>query len=329
MAGLPLTINHQPLTIWRKQMSSTTNTRPLLIVGSVALDNVKTPFGDTKEALGGAAVYSSIAASFFSPVRLVGVVGNDFPQKHINFLSSRNIDLAGLQTVDGKTFRWSGYYEFDLNQAHTTDTQLNVFQHFHPDIPEEYRDSEYVFLANIDPELQLQVLDQVRNPKLTACDTMNFWIDGKKDALLEVIKRVDVVFMNDAEARQLVGSYSLVKAAREISEMGPKAVIIKKGEHGAVMVSDGTFFAAPSYPLEEVIDPTGAGDSFAGGFIGYLAATDDISEANLRKATVYGSTLASFNVEDFSLERFSRLAKPEILERYCEFKQIAFFESME
>lgn len=306
-----------------------TNREHVLIVGSVALDNVRTPFGEVKDALGGAAVYSSVAASYFAPVRLVGVVGTDFPEKHVRFLASRGIDLAGLQRVEGKTFRWSGYYDFDLNQAHTLDTQLNVFQHFRPMIPESYRDSEYVFLANIDPELQLQVLDQVRAPRLSICDTMNFWIENKRDALLEVLKRVDVVFMNDAEARQLCGTFSLIKAARQIREMGPSAVIIKKGEHGAVLVSDNTYFAAPSYPLEDVTDPTGAGDSFAGGFVGYIAATGDISEASLRKATVYGSTLASFNVQDFSLGRLCMLTQDDIANRYCEFKQIAFFEAIE
>lgn len=301
----------------------------VLIVGSVALDNVKTPFGEVKNALGGAAVYSSVAASYFSPVRLVGVVGKDFPKEHVGFLSNRGIDLAGLQHVPGKTFRWAGYYEFDLNQAHTLDTQLNVFQNFTPQIPEEYRESEYVFLANIDPELQLQVLDQVKSPKLIVCDTMNFWIQSKKDHLLEVLKRVDIAFMNDAEARQICDTFSLVKAARQILDMGPSAVIIKKGEHGALMVSDSTYFSAPSYPLEEVKDPTGAGDSFAGGFIGYVAYTDDISEANLRKATVFGSTLASFNVEDFSLRRLSCLTADEVSARYSEFRQIAHFESIE
>ena len=301
----------------------------ILIVGSVALDNVKTPFGEVEDALGGAAVYSSVAASYFAPVRLVGVVGEDFPEKHVSFLSSRNIDLAGLQRMHGKTFRWSGFYEFDLNQAHTLDTKLNVFQHFKPEIPESYRDSKYVFLANIDPELQLQVLDQVRSPKLTVCDTMNYWIENKKDALLQVLKRVDVAFMNDAEARQLCGTHSLVRAARQMIELGPKVVIIKKGEHGALMASDGAYFSAPCYPLEEVRDPTGAGDSFAGGFIGYVASTDDISEGNLRKATIYGSTLASFNVQDFSLRRLSSLTPEEISGRYCEFKQIAHFEALE
>ena len=303
--------------------------QPILIVGSVALDSVKTPFGEVEDALGGAAVYSSVAASYFAPVRLVGVVGEDFPEKHVKFLSSRNIDLAGMQRMPGKTFRWSGFYEFDLNQAHTLDTQLNVFQRFKPEIPESYRDSKYVFLANIDPELQLQVLDQVRSPRLTVCDTMNYWIENKKDALLQVLARVDVAFMNDAEARQLCGTFSLVKAARQMIELGPKVVIIKKGEHGAVMSSDGAYFSAPCYPLEEVKDPTGAGDSFAGGFIGYVASTDDISEANLRKATIYGSTLASFNVQDFSLRRLSSLTPDEISGRYCEFKQIASFEALE
>ncbi|MHB0912515.1 MAG: PfkB family carbohydrate kinase [Armatimonadota bacterium] len=299
----------------------------VLIVGSVALDNVKTPFGEVKDALGGAAVYSSVAASYFAPVRLVGVVGEDFPAEHVQFLSDRKIDLAGLRTVPGETFRWSGYYEFDLNQAHTLETHLNVFEHFRPHIPDEYRDSDYVFLANIDPDLQLAVLDQVRSPKLTVCDTMNFWIESKKDRLIEVLKRVDVAFLNDADARELCETSSIVRAARMIRELGPSVVIIKKGEHGAVMASDGTYFAAPSYPLEEVKDPTGAGDSFAGGFIGYVASTDDLSEGNLRKATVFGSALASFNVEDFSLRRLSSLTNDEIADRYSEFQEIAFFES--
>lgn len=302
----------------------------VLIVGSVALDDVKTPFGEVKNALGGAATYSSVAASYFAPVRLVGVVGGDFPGEHVEFLKGRGIDLAGLQHVkDGKTFHWAGHYDFDLNQAHTLATDLNVFETFSPDIPEEYRKSKYVFLANIDPELQLRVLDQVESPALTVCDTMNFWIQSKRDCLLEVLKRVDAAFMNDAEARQLCDTNSLVKAARMIQEMGPKFVIIKRGEHGATMVSDGTCFAAPSYPLEEVKDPTGAGDSFAGGFIGYAASIGDVSERGLRKAVIYGSTLASFDVEDFSLRKLSSLTKGDICQRYAEFKEIAFFEAIE
>ena len=301
----------------------------VLIVGSVALDNVKTPFGDVKNALGGAAVYSSVAAGYFSPVNLVGVVGEDFPSEHVEFLSSRGIDLTGLQYMVGETFKWSGFYEFDMNQAHTLETKLNVFQHFKPQIPESYKKSEYVFLANIDPELQLQVLDQIESPKLTVCDTMNFWIESKKDALLEVLKRVDIVFMNDAEVRQLCDTFSVIKAANMIREMGPSVVIVKKGEHGAVMISDDAYFSAPSYPLEEVRDPTGAGDSFAGGFIGYIASTDNVCDSTLRQAVIYGSTLASFNVEDFSLRRLSALSREEIDGRYCEFQSFAHFDAVE
>ncbi len=300
----------------------------VLIVGSVAFDNVKTPLGEVNDALGGAAVYSSVAASFFSPVKLVGVVGEDFPEEHVEFLASKGIDLAGLQRVPGKTFRWAGYYEYDLNQAHTTDTQLNVFEQFRPHIPADYRSAKYVFLANIDPELQLQVLDQIDRPKLAVCDTMNFWIESKKSALLEVLKRVDIAFMNDAEARELCGTSSVIKAARQIRELGPRCVVIKKGEHGAMLFTDESFFSAPSYPLDEVVDPTGAGDSFAGGFIGYVASTDDISEANLRKAVVCGSTVASFNVEDFSLGRMSTLTRDDISERYGEFRNICYFEGL-
>ena len=303
---------------------------PVLIVGSMALDSVRTPMGEVREALGGAADYSSVAASFFSPVQLVGVVGDDFPREHLDFLASRNIDLAGVQTIaGGKTFRWAGYYDFDLNIAHTLDTQLNVFADFQPTLPEAYKQADYVFLANIDPELQLQVLSQVSAPKLTVCDTMNFWIEGKRDALMEVLKRVDIAFMNDAEARQLTGKLSIIKAARALQEIGPKTVIIKKGEHGALLFSGDDHFAAPSYPLEDITDPTGAGDSFAGGFIGYVAAQDDISTATFRKAVVYGSVMASFNVEDFSLNRMRALTQGDIAARYRAFKQIAYFEAMD
>jgi sugar/nucleoside kinase (ribokinase family) len=298
----------------------------VLIVGSMALDSVKTPFGEVPNALGGAAVYSSTAASFFTPVRIVGVVGQDFPQEHLDFLRSRRIDLGGVQITDGKTFRWSGYYEYDMNQAHTLDTQLNVFQYFKPHIPENYRDSEFVFLANIDPELQLDVLKQVRNPKLTVCDTMNFWINGRREQLIEVLKRVDIAIMNDAEARQLCDTPSIVVAARQILEMGPRYVVIKKGEYGAAMYGGECVFSAPPYPLEDVKDPTGAGDTFAGGFIGYLASTGRIDETALRQAVVYGSTLASYNVEDFSLERMKRLSRDEIQTRFMEFRDIAHFE---
>jgi len=305
-------------------------TTPVLIVGSMALDSVRTPAGEVKEALGGAADYSSVAASFFSPVQLVGVVGDDFPAEHLEFLSSRGIDLAGVQTIaGGKTFRWAGYYDFDLNIAKTLDTQLNVFADFQPSLPEAYKKAKYVFLANIDPELQLQVLTQVENPTLTVCDTMNFWISGKRDALVEVLKRVDIAFMNDAEARQLTGELSIIKAAKALQALGPKTVIIKKGEHGALLFSGDTHFSAPSYPLEDITDPTGAGDSFAGGFIGYVAAQDDISIPTLKKAVVYGSVMASFNVEDFSLNRLRTLTNADITARYRAFKEIAHFEALD
>lgn len=298
----------------------------VLIVGSVAIDSVRTPLGEAEEALGGAATYSSIAAGFFAPVDLVGVVGEDFPKEHIAFLNERGINLEGLQVQPGETFRWKGYYDFDVNQAHTLATHLNVFETFRPTIPESYKDAEYVFLANIDPDLQLEVLDQVRSPKLTFLDTMNYWIESKRERLLEVLKRVDVVFMNDAEARELCGTFSLVKAGRKLLDMGPRAIIVKKGEHGAILFTKNAHFSAPSYPLEEVRDPTGAGDTFAGGFIGYVASTDDISEPNLRRAVVHGSVLASYNVEDFSLNRMRTLSHDEIRDRYHEFRRISFFE---
>ena len=310
-------------------MSSLENRNSVLIVGSVALDSVQTPSGLVERALGGAAVYSSVAASFFSPVRVVGVVGEDFPKEHLDFLASRDIDTRGIQITPGKTFHWKGAYEGDMNQAQTIATELNVFQDFKPELPQDYKSTEYVFLANIDPELQLQVLDQIKEPKLVACDTMNFWISTKKDALLEVLKRVDIVFINDAEVRQLIGTVNITRAAAAIHELGPRYVIVKKGEHGAVMYcKESSCFAAASYPLEEVADPTGAGDSFAGGFMGYVAKSNELSEINIRKAVVYGSTLASYNVQDFSLNRFKRLTIEEIGKRYEEFKRIVFFEPM-
>lgn len=321
---------HQIFTRFPIMPYRTDQASPVLIVGSMALDSVRTPAGEVADALGGAADYSSVAASFFAPVRLVGVVGEDFPNEHLQFLASRGIDLAGVQTVaHGKTFRWAGYYDFDLNIAHTLETQLNVFADFAPNLPESYRDAKYVFLANIDPRLQLDVLEQVRNPKLTVCDTMNFWIEGAKDTLLKVLERVDIAFMNDAEARQLTGKMSTVKAAKEIQRIGPKTVIVKKGEHGALLFADDEHFSAPSYPLEDIADPTGAGDSFAGGFIGYVASQDDLSPITLRRAVIYGSVMASYNVEDFSLNRLRSLTERDIAERYRRFKEIAYFEALE
>ena len=300
----------------------------VLVVGSIALDSVQTPFGVAQEVLGGAAVFSAAAASFFAPVRMVGVVGTDFPREHLRRLEEWDIDVSGVEVRSGQTFRWSGYYEYDLNQAHTIGTHLNVFEDFRPELPRAYRCTPYVFLANIDPELQAAVLDQVENPKLTVCDTMNFWISGKREQLLAVLSRVDVALMNDAEARQLCDTPNLVQAARRILDLGPRAVVLKKGEHGAIMFTRDGHFAAPAYPMEQVKDPTGAGDSFAGGLIGYLAHTDDFSDENLRKAIICGSVVASFDVEDFSLERLARLTPGEIVERYNEFRTITGFGTM-
>jgi sugar/nucleoside kinase (ribokinase family) len=289
---------------------------PVLIVGSVALDSVRTPFGEAQDALGGAASYASVSASFFSPVRMVAVVGEDFPETHVAEFAHRNIDVRGLQRAAGGTFRWSGYYEYDLNQAHTVETQLNVFETFRPELPEDYRQSPFVFLANIDPVLQLAVLDQVRRPKLVACDTMNYWIESAQDKVLEVLARVDIALLNDAEVRQLCGQPNLIAGARQILNYGPGIVIVKKGEHGCLMVSRDTFFSAPGYPLEEVRDPTGAGDTFAGGMMGYLARGGEVDDAAVRRAIVAGTVMASFTVEDFSLQRLFRLAPEEIAERY-------------
>jgi sugar/nucleoside kinase (ribokinase family) len=299
----------------------------ILVVGSVGLDSVKTPFGETREALGGSATFACYAASFFAPVRMVAVVGEDFPKKHISLLKDRGVNTDGLQIAKGKTFRWSGAYEYDLNEAHTLATELNVFEQFRPKLPTAYRKSEYVFLANIDPELQLSVLEQVEHPKYIACDTMNLWIKSKPEALREVIKRADFLFLNDSEARQFSGSPSLVKAGRVLQSWGPKCVLIKKGEHGALMFGKNSFFVAPAFPLEDVYDPTGAGDTFAGGFIGYLAKQDGaIDESVLRKAVVYGSVMASFTVEKFSLERLMTLTPEQIDARVRVLKQLAHFD---
>jgi len=308
---------------------ATASTPSVLIVGSMALDDIRTPAGEAKSALGGSTSYSSVSASFFAPVRVVGVVGDDFPAEHLAYLASRGIDLAGVEKVAGKTFRWAGYYDFDLNIAHTLDTQLNVFADFQPKLPEAYRKTDYVFLGNIDPDLQLDVLRQIESPKLTVCDTMNYWIDGKRDSLVKVLEQIDIAFMNDAEARQLTGKLSVVKAAKALLEMGPKVVLIKKGEHGALLFSNGDHFAAPSYPLEDIADPTGAGDTFAGGFVGYVASQDNTDMATLRRATIVGSVMASYNVEDFSLNRLRTLTPADIANRFAEFQRIAAFEALD
>lgn len=301
----------------------------ILVVGSVAFDSVETPFGKAEKVLGGSASFFSVAASFFVPVNLVGVVGDDFGDKERAAFAGRPIDLAGLERAEGLTFHWGGKYSFDLNSRDTLFTDLNVFQSFQPKIPEAYRRSKQVFLGNIDPELQRGVLDQVEKPDLVACDTMNFWISGRLDELKKTLARVDVLLINDAEARQLSGEWNLVKAARAIRKMGPKTLVLKKGEHGVIMFTAEGAFAAPAYPLEEVFDPTGAGDTFAGGFLGYLAGAPARDEATLRRAVVMGSTLASFCVEAFSLDRLLRLTRAEIDERFRLFKSLTHFETIE
>jgi sugar/nucleoside kinase (ribokinase family) len=302
---------------------------PLLVVGSIALDSVETPFGRRDEVLGGSATYFSTAASFFTPVRLVATVGEDFPQAHVRFLEERGVDLAGLERRPGRTFRWKGRYGFDLNQAHTLDTQLNVFADFEPVLPPAYRDSGYVFLGNIDPDLQRKVLDQVRAPRFVACDTMNYWIGSRRESLLQTLRRVDLLFVNDSEVRQLAGEHNVVKAARAILAMGPRAVVVKRGEYGALFFSGDHVFASSAYPLASLFDPTGAGDTFAGGFMGYLARMrcDDLQ--TLRRAIVLGGVLASFTVEQFSLERLKTLEPEEIRVRYRELRQLAHFEDLE
>ena len=300
----------------------------ILVVGSVAFDTVETPFGKGENVLGGSATYFATSASFFTDVNLVAVVGDDFGQEHIDFLKSRNIDLAGLSQVSGKTFHWAGRYGYDLNEAQTLDTQLNVFQTFRPQIPAAYADAEYLILANIDPELQLEVLTQVKKPRVIACDTMNFWITSKPEVLKKVISQVDFFIINEGEARQLTGEVNLVKAARAIQALGAKKLIIKRGEYGVLFFSGTSVFAAPAFPLENVFDPTGAGDTFAGGFMGYLANTGNLSDEGIRQAIVFGTVMASFNVEDFSLNRMKTLQYSEIDERYRAFNAMTHFESL-
>jgi sugar/nucleoside kinase (ribokinase family) len=300
----------------------------ILVVGSVAYDTVETPFGRAEKVLGGSASFFAVAASFFAPVNLVAVVGDDFGEKPLSAFKGRPIDLEGLERTAGKTFHWQGKYSYDLNARETVCTDLNVFEFFKPRIPDRYRRSEHVFLGNIDPVLQRQVLDQVDRPKVVACDTMNFWITGKPDELRKTLAVVDVLLINDAEARQLSGEWNVVKAARAIRAMGPRTLVIKKGEHGVLMFSDEGSFAAPAYPLEDVFDPTGAGDTFAGGFLGYLAGCPAMDEASLRRAVIMGSTLASFCVEAFSLDRLLTLSRPEIDARYRLFKRLTHFEEV-
>lgn len=300
----------------------------IVVVGSVALDSVKTPFGEVQEVLGGSATYFSMSASFFTDVKLVAVVGEDFPESHIKLLESRSIDLSGLQKRPGKTFRWKGKYGYDLNEAITLDTKLNVFENFAPVIPGSYKNTQYVFLANIDPDLQSKVLKSIENPKLVALDTMNFWIEGKPNELKEALANIDVLIINDGETREFAEEPNIVRAAQKILRYGPKMIIVKRGEYGAMMFSDSSVFATPAYPLHTINDPTGAGDTFAGGFMGYIASIDRFDEPAIRQGIIFGSVMASFTVEDFSLNRLMTLKKDEIRKRFKEFKKLSHFDDL-
>jgi sugar/nucleoside kinase (ribokinase family) len=293
----------------------------LVIVGSVAFDTVETPFGSVKETLGGSATYASLAASFFAKAGIVAVVGNDFNNHDV--FHTNNICTKGLKTVEGKTFRWSGYYEYDMNQAHTIQTEENVFKGFMPDIPEEYKNAGYVFLGNIGPELQMHVLKQMKNP-VAIMDVMNYWIERTRDRLFDVMKKCNILLMNDAEARELFETTNLITAGQRALKVGLQAVVIKKGEHGVLLFTENNVFCLPGYPCEDLKDPTGAGDSFAGAFTGYLAK-NDVSEESLRKAVVYGSTVASFNVEDFSFNNLKRITINDIESRYKGFRNLINF----
>lgn len=302
--------------------------QPVLTVGSVAFDSIRTPFGEVSRVVGGAATFFSIAASFFSPVRLVAVVGEDFGDRHMAVFGGRRIDLEGLQRVPGDTFRWKGEYHLDLNTRETIYTHLNVFEDFSPRVPERFRSTPVVFLANIHPALQMEVLDRIEAPRFVALDTMNYWIEGAPAELARALARVDAVVINDEEARQLSGRANLVQAAREIRGMGPARVIIKRGEHGVLMTRGDGFFAAPGLPIEEVSDPTGAGDTFAGGFIGHLAAADDFSDDALTRAAICGSAMASLSVEDFGLGRLLSLTDEDIRARFDAFRRLTHFDAL-
>ena len=304
-------------------------TWPVLTVGSVAFDSIRTPFGEVSRVVGGAATFFSIAASFFSDVRLVAVVGEDFGERHAQVFGGRRIDLEGLQRAPGETFRWKGEYGRDLNARETIYTHLNVFRDFSPRVPQRFRSTPIVFLANIHPALQMEVLDQIEEPRFVALDTMNYWIEGAPAELRQVLRRVDAVVINDEEARQLSGRANLVRAAREIRGMGPERVIVKRGEHGVLMTRGDGFFAVPGLPLEDVCDPTGAGDTFAGGFIGHLAAAGDLSDEEVTRAAVCGSAMASLSVEDFGLGRLLSLTDADIRARFDAFRRLTHFDALD
>ncbi|MGH7771993.1 MAG: PfkB family carbohydrate kinase [Candidatus Binatia bacterium] len=299
----------------------------ILVVGTVAFDSIETPSGSAERVLGGSASYFAVAASFFSPVQIVGVIGEDFPKEHLDLFSGRGINLEGLKREKGETFYWRGRYHEDLNVRDTKELHLNVLSGFVPRLPESYKEAEYVFLGNIDPTMQMEVLNQLRKIRLVACDTMDHWIQGSSHELSKVLGRIEILVINDSEARLLSGEHNIVRAARSILKMGPKVVLIKRGEYGVLQFSDSSIFATPAYPLEEVFDPTGAGDSFAGGFLGHLARTGDHSQRGLRRAIVYGSVVASFTVEDFGLKRLTTLSLAEIEERYRRFVELTDFHT--
>jgi sugar/nucleoside kinase (ribokinase family) len=299
----------------------------VLVVGTVAFDSIETPLGSAERILGGSAAYFALGASFFAPVRVVGVSGQDFPEEHLELFLQRGIDLEGLKREKGNTFHWRGRYHEDVNVRDTLELHLNVLSNFVPQLPDRYRDAEYVFLGNIDPVMQLEVLNQIRKMKLVACDTMDHWIKESAQDLRKVLKRIEMLVINDSEARLLSGYQNIVRAARAILKMGPKVVLIKRGEYGVLQFSDSSVFATPAYPLEEVFDPTGAGDSFAGGFFGQIARSGDSSQRGIRRAIVYGSVVASFTVEDFGVKRLTAASLPEIEERYQRFVQLTDFHT--
>ena len=301
----------------------------MLIVGTVATDDIVTPFASVEGVLGGSAVYAATAGSLYCPVQIVGVIGADFPETYLDFLKQRQFDLAGLEVQEGKTFHWAGKYHFDMNTRDTLATELNVLATFNPTLPAAYRNTPYVFLANVDPIIQLDALDQMERPALTILDTMNYWIETQREDLTAVIRRTDVVVINDEELRQYTGEHSLLRAAREMLALGPRALIVKKGEHGAALVTSDGYYYAPGYPLEDVVDPTGAGDSFAGGFLGYIAKRGKLSAGELHRALIHGSVVASYTVEDFSVNRLKDVTLQDIQERYREFASFTHFDSLD
>lgn len=298
----------------------------ILCVGSVALDSVETPFGKAERVVGGSAVYFSAAATVFNPVQMVGVVGDDYPLDELDFLAERGADLSGIEQAPGESFFWAGRYHYDLNTRDTLETRLGVFADFDPKIPASFSGARFVFLGNIDPELQLDVLDQVEAPDVVACDTMNYWIEGNREALLKLLPRVRILMVNDEEVRQLAGEANILKAARWVQDRGPELVIVKKGEHGAILFADDWLFYVPGFPLEEIYDPTGAGDAFAGGFMGHLARAGSMEPADLRRAMVYGSALGSYACERFGVGRLRDLDQADVHDRVEEFRRITAFE---